>query len=516
MLFRSQTFSTSFQVRWGQYGVQQAADNDGSAGYTFDDIRLYKVTDDIQAKTIDAPAATSCTLTANSPVTITVRNSANTGISNIPVRFRVDGGAYVPDELIPFIAANSSAQYTFTATANLAAFGAHLVEVKIAYATDSFSENDTMSLSLVNSPVITVTDSSPHLQNFESGIGFWNSGGKNNSWEYGTPSSTKINRAASGSKAWKTRLTGNYNDFEKSYLYSPCYDISTMTSPTLSFSVALDLEDCGVSFACDGAYVEYSADGITWIRLGSSGQGTNWYNRNYPGNNMWSVENYHRWHVASIPLPTGLNQLRLRFVMTADQALNRNGIAIDDIHIYSNVNGILTGTGTSPVVNQPVVNGTNWINFIETGTNKLIASINPNGQDLGNTNVQSFINAGSVRYSYGQYYHNRNITIKPTTVNLSDSVSVRFYFLDTETEALINATGCNTCYKPATAYEIGVSKYSDPNDNFENGSTADNIQGTWLYINAANAAKIPFDKGYYTEFKVKDFSEFWLNNGGRW
>ena len=26
--------------------------------------------------------------------------------------------------------------------------------------------------------------------------------------------------------------------------------------------------------------------------------------------------------------------------------------------------------------------------------------------------------------------------------------------------------------------------------------------------------KVPFDKGYYAEFKVKDFSEFWLNNGG--
>ena len=510
----SQTFSTSFQVRWGQYGVQQAADNDGSAGYTFDDIRLYKVTDDIQAKSIDAPAATSCTLTANTPVTITVRNSANTGISNIPVRFRVDGGAFVPDELIPFIAANSSAQYTFTATANLSAFGAHLVEIRVAYATDSFSENDTMSLNLVNSPVITVTNSSPHLQNFESGIGFWNAGGKNNSWEYGTPASTKINRAASGSKAWKTRLAGNYNDFEKSYLYSPCYDISTMTAPTLSFSVALDLEDCGASITCDGAYVEYSADGITWSRLGLTGQGTNWYNRNYPGNNMWSVQNYHRWHAASIPLPTGLNQLRLRFVLTSDQALNRNGIAIDDIHIYNNVNGIYTVTGTSPVVNQPVVNGTNWINFIETGTNKLIASINPNGQDIGNTNIQSYINTGAVRASYGQYYHDRNITIKPTTVNLTDSASVRFYFLDTETEALINATGCGTCYKPTMAYEIGVSKYSDPDDNFENGNTADNVQGTWLFINSAKVVKVPFDKGYYAEFKVKDFSEFWLNNGG--
>jgi hypothetical protein len=25
---------------------------------------------------------------------------------------------------------------------------------------------------------------------------------------------------------------------------------------------------------------------------------------------------------------------------------------------------------------------------------------------------------------------------------------------------------------------------------------------------------VPFDKGYYVEFKVKSFSEFWLNNGG--
>ena len=201
-------------------------------------------------------------------------------------------------------------------------------------------------------------------------------------------------------------------------------------------------------------------------------------------------------------------------IIASDQTLNRDGIAIDDIHIYSNVNGIYDVTGTSPVVNQPVVNGSGWINFIETGTNKLIASVNPNGLNLGSTDVQSYVNTGAVRNNNGQYYHDRNITIKPTTVNLTDSASVRFYFLDTETEALISATGCGSCYKPTTAYEVGVSKYSDPNDNFENGTIADNVQGTWLYINSGKAVKVPFDKGYYAEFKVKDFSEFWLNNGG--
>src|SRR5207253_1490943 len=42
----------------------------------------------------------------------------------------------------------------------------------------------------------------------------------------------------------------------------------------------------------------------------------------------------------------------------------------------------------------------------------------------------------------------------------------------------------------------------------------DNQQGLWNFIAPTSVAKVPFDKGYYAEFRVKDFSEFWLNNGG--
>ena len=98
--------------------------------------------------------------------------------------------------------------------------------------------------------------------------------------------------------------------------------------------------------------------------------------------------------------------------------------------------------------------------------------------------------------------------------HISDSATVRFYFLDTETESLINATGCPGCTKPSMAYELGVSKYNDADTSKENGTLADNNSMDWLFINPAKAVKVPFDKGYYAEFKVKDFSEFWLNNGG--
>lgn len=499
-----QSFTSSFQVRWGQYGQIQAVDRETAAGYTFDDIRVYEVMNDMQMISIDTPVSASCGLNATVPVEISVRNSSGITVSNVPVRYRINNGAWQTGT-IPSIGPDATVQYTFPATGDFSAYGTYTVEAVAEFATDNFRDNDTLVRIVTNTPVVS---SFPYLENFEAGNGYWHADGRNSSWQYGTPVSTRINRAASGTKAWKTNLEANHNDNESSYLYSPCFDIAGMTTPTLSFSLALDLEDCGTTL-CDGAWVEYSLDGITWTKLGASGSGTNWYNS--APNQVWSVQNYTRWHVATIPLPTGINRLRLRFAMHSDPYVSREGIAIDDIHIYDNTKGIYNGSTMGSPVTQ-TVSGSSWIDFESGG--KLIASIQPNGQNLGSTDVKAYIHSGAVRSTSTQYYHNRNITIKPAVTSPADSVTVRFYFLDSETEALINATGCAGCTKPASAYHLGVSKYSDSDDSFENGTIIDNNQGSWSFILPAQAVKVPFDRGYYAEFKVKDFSEFWLNNGG--
>lgn len=507
LVTNGQALTSSFQVRWGQWGQIILADNDGGAGYTFDDIHVYQVADDIQMISIDSPIVSSCALGAMVPVRINVRNSVNAVRTGIPVRYTIDGGTEI-QETIPAINGNATLLYEFATRANLSALGPHVIKVWTAFPSDTYRDNDTLTVTIVNSPVI---NSFPHIEDFEANNGNWYTGGKRSSWEYGTPASNGINRAASGSKAWKTRLAGSYNDNELSYLYSPCYDISGMDHPMLSFSLALDLEDCGAAF-CDGTWVEYSADGITWTRLGANGQGTNWYNKNYAGNNLWSIANYTRWHVASIPLPANISRLRLRFVLSSDPYVAREGMAIDDIHIYDNDYGIYTGVTMAAPTTPLAVSGSNWIDFMEN--NQLIASVNANGQTMGNTTAQAYINTAAVRNNSGQYYHDRNITIKPATTSLADSATVRFYFLDTETERLINATGCVNCTKPSMAYELGVSKYTNSNKTIEDGDIDNNAGGNWLFIPPANARKVPFDKGYYAEFKVKDFSEFWLNNGG--
>jgi hypothetical protein len=226
-----QNFTSSCQIRWGQIGFLPATDRVSAGGYTFDDIHLYKAVDDIQMLSIDTPMVSSCGLNGTTPIKISVRNSANATITNIPVKLRVDGGSVIT-ETIPSINGNATIQYTFTATANLATLGAHRIEAWVDYATDNYRLNDTTVIDIVNSTIIS---SFPYLENFETGNGSWYKGGIKASWEYGTPASNKINSAASGSKAWKTTLAGNYNDLEYSYLYSPCFDISGMTNPTLKF-----------------------------------------------------------------------------------------------------------------------------------------------------------------------------------------------------------------------------------------------------------------------------------------
>lgn len=506
-----QNFSTSFQVKWGQAGYFMTADNQTGAGYTFDDIRLYRVSNDLQMVRIDTPVASGCALNATVPVKVTIFNTSSNTVTGIPIVLKVDGTTY-PAETIPSIGGNATIQYLFNATtADLSAPGNHTVTVWLDYTGDSYHENDTASVTVTNSPVVTTF---PYLEDFETGTNGWYAQGTNSSWEYGTPASVRINGAASGSNAWKTSLAGYYHDNEVSYLYSPCFDISGMTNPTLSFSLALDLEDCGAGL-CDAAWVEYSTDGSTWTKLGNYGQGTNWYNKNYGGTvALWSVSNYTNWHVATIALPsTNNSRIRLRFVMNADPELDREGIAVDDIHIYDNLYGIYTGATMGAPVNQVISAGThNWIDFLSGG--QLVASIQPNDQPMGSTDVQAYINTGAVRFYNNQYYHDRNITIKPATRNLADSANVRFYFLDSETEALLAASGCGSCSKPGNAYQLGVSKYSDPNTAVEDGDVANSSGWYWSFINAARARKVPFDKGYYAEFKVKNFSEFWLNNGG--
>ncbi|MCF0072079.1 S8 family serine peptidase [Dyadobacter sp. CY261] len=498
-------FSSSFQVRWGQWGKMITSDYNNGAGYTIDDIRIVAATDDIQMISLLAPPTESCGLGNAETIAIRIKNSSARDITNIPLAMSLPNGTVIRDT-IPSVAKRTTIDFTFSKKADLSAIGTLDIKAWSDLSTDSFHGNDTLSVKVFNAPVIS---SFPYLENFENGDGFWYAKGTNSSWQYGTPASAGLVKASSGSKLWKTNLTGGYKDKEESYLYSPCFNVSGLSAPTLSFSAAIDLEVCEPT-PCDYVFIEYSGNNGPWTRLGSAGQGTNWYNKTYSGSGAWAVQDYLRWHVASIPLPTGFANLKLRFVMISDAFTHREGIALDDIHIFNKIAPIAdAGSGA---VTQQISAGSEWVNFVQNG--KLLASIHSNGQNMGNTQVQTYVNLSGVGNANGQYYLDRNFTIKPANSELVNFATVRFYFLETEIEALINGTGCGTCGKPVNAFDLGISKYRNiSNPSREDGSIANSVDGGWSFHPAGEVLIVPYDKGYYAELKMKSFSEFWLSKG---
>ncbi len=500
----AQPISSSFQIKIGQQANTSAnvpypiIDQDD--GYTFDDVGIREATNDIGIYRIVSPSITGCGIAGSQPVSIEIKNYSSTTFTSVPVYYSVNGGTAMMETIASLPPGISP--HTFVLPENLLPDTDYSFNFWIYESTDNYRSND--SILNHNFHTSSVINTFPYLEGFESSEANWYSKGQNNSWQWGTPTKTIINKAANGTKAWVTNLTGKYNSNEISYLYSPCFNLSGLTQPVLSFSHIFQIED---RTPADYNWIEYSINGgVTWSRLGINGAGTNWYN-DPTGKNQWRPS-LKTWHVASIDIPTTGTNVRFRFVFTSDLGFNLEGVGIDDIHIFEKqlIYSDVPITGLSQNVS-----GSNWVHF-NSATGRRVASINANGISLGNTIVDVYPYTGTVRIDNNQYYLNRNIVIRPTT-QPGANASVRFYFTDAEAKLLLAASGCAPCTPTKDPYELGVTKYSGSASQ-ENGTLLDNGGGIYSFILPANTEIIPYDNGYYAEFPVSSFSELWLNNGG--
>lgn len=493
----AQTVSATFQIKLGQQGYNSANSPepviDMDDGYTFDNLMLSEAMNDVAVLDLNSPGKSGCGLSANNPIGIKIKNYHNAALSNVEVNYKINNGTAVT-ETIPSIAANQTLDYVFSQTADLSAYIDYSIDVWVKYAADNYTSNDSiLKYTLHGSPVIS---SYPYMQGFENDNGNFYAYGSNNTWQWGAPSKPVINKAANGSKIWTTNLTGDYSDNEISYLATPCFDLTGLVNPVLSFSHIYQVEK-----DFDYTWVEYSVDGKIWNKLGNINEGTNWYD-DAPHNN-WNLST-NRWRVASIDIPVTNTVVRFRFVMSSDGGVTEEGIGIDDVRIYEKKE-IADISDQSPAVSA-TVNGSNWIPF-EQGS-AVMAEINANGQDLGTVSVTPFINTSAVRNSNGQYYADRSYVIRSTNAPTGNT-GIRLYFTDAEARALINATGCASCVETTDAYELGITKYREIFSE-ENGTIDDNFYD-YQFILPANTPIIPHGNGYYAEFTVNSFSEFWLS-----
>ncbi len=132
---------------------------------------------------------------------------------------------------------------------------------------------DTQIVRLVISPKIS---SYPYEMDFENGNGDWFAESRDSShrllWEWGIDSNALVGHSDNSNHIWATQTNAIYQPDEDAWVYSPCFDLSSLERPMISLDFWSDVQPS------DGALLEYQGANGRWFPLGAVNRGIDWYN----------------------------------------------------------------------------------------------------------------------------------------------------------------------------------------------------------------------------------------------
>jgi len=325
---------TGLQKKTGYdaYVIQQCGPFDFSQAVgPFSFVTYY--TNDVGISAVVTPQS-SCDI-GTATVSVRMNNYGSDPQSLIPFKYNVNGvdaGVSQPQDgfYTGVLGKDSSDVIEFDLTYSFLTPGEYEIAAYTQLEGDEDASNDTVFY-YVNNRLEPA-----YSQNFEKWDGGWtvDTASQNPSWQFGTPAKPGFEGAASGKNAWITSLTGTYNLNEKSFLNSPCFDFSKLTSdPVIQFSLNYDLES-----EYDGAALEISFDNEIWEKVGGLNDGINWYNELNVNNNLgavWSGTS-DGWTFTRRKLvgTKGKSEVHFRFRLDSDGVVPAGGIAVDDIRIF--------------------------------------------------------------------------------------------------------------------------------------------------------------------------------------
>ena len=323
--------------------LRMAAGAGNSArGWAVDDVQIYVPPQNSMAPiTIDTK---EYLIVPDQPATVKVylENTGAKPVSSILVRYRVNSGAWTAYDTLTFsppLPRGGRRWHEFTQTWLNNGAGTYNVCVETSTPNgkqDNLVADDQLCLNFPVSAKIYI-DATGYCNDFEDPAKTaWlplHSSIKTaaHDWEFGTPGQTVISSAASGTKAWMTKLTSNYTPMGRSSLHTPFFVLDSNVVYTLKFDHNMFSEQYH-----DGGSVDWSYNGgINWYTLGNVLPSGKWYNTVHvtsldnirPG---WSGAT-NGWTPSSINFTAeNTGTLVFRFRFGADYTLTREGWAVDN------------------------------------------------------------------------------------------------------------------------------------------------------------------------------------------
>lgn len=319
----------------------------------------------------------SCNLTDNEHIKIGVKNTGPSTIDSLPVQFSLNNGVSYVTEVIPGpIGINDTLDYTFSTASDFSKPAYYNVMVRVALPGDNYAPNDSIISQITSIPNYTL----PYTCDFDSTISFWTAGGIKSSWNRATPDGD-IPSPPDGNLCWSTNNEGIHNQYESSYVESPCFNFTGNEVPMI------DMKNSYSTDTTEGAVLQYSLDqGTTWNYAQKDTITTKkwtWYDRKVKTFNdslgwsgyTWNGLDQQIWEQDRQVLPgvtAGKNKIRFRIAFNSDTTNTHPyaGFGFEDVYIY----------------NAP----------FDLGVNKIIGLINPGCQNENNPDLKlSVKNFGS-------------------------------------------------------------------------------------------------------------------------
>lgn len=163
-----------------------------------------------------------------------------------------------------------------------------------------------------------------------------------------------------------------------------------------------------------------------------------------------------------------------------------------------------------------IIRGDNSWWHIADGSNRVILSVNDNGNDLGDIVATSYLE--STTSQYGQsYYLKRHFKVSSQKTPITN-VTVRFYYTQDELDELILKSNSNTNSNDDvnSASDLRITRYSGPNEDGDYSNNNFTCSGCFSVFTPAIGSPVTPNLGSdvrYVEISVPGFSEQWIHGG---
>lgn len=491
---QDQNLSSSFQISFVQQDSTKIGAVNFGTGLTLDNISIAKIFRDLEMTELLTHQNIFCGHHEVS-LSTTIKNNVNSTLYNVPISL-YDQGEILTTQWIDSISANASRSIDldYTLEGNIGEkFELYAV---VHHSEDDYASNDTSEI--IEIIFLSEINEFPYFNNFDEDNGGWMTTGAKNVWDHGAISSNYIINPYTENKSWYSNFSNNSLSI-KSYLYSPCFDISTLNNPHLSFMISYYFLMSPDHNLYDNAKIQYSYNAIDWYNFDDTLQ----YYVDYKEEHQWMGKQL-EWTPQTFKIPQEASNIQFRWELNHVSQTGIGGIFIDNFHLYD----LEYPIGTFEVLqNSANIPGDqeHW------GTEDGQLSFWIPEENEAELKIQSYWKDSAYTPDLNQKIYPQMWTLKSTANN--DPYQFGITILDS---LLTVAKVVGNGQEKGNIYDYDYFIYHDIDERI-NPELEDNaLEEGWSLQPLSKSHLLPYDKGYIAVLSEEKKGEIWLMDNRIW